>query len=152
VGLRLNKYLQKAKRNFAKGGKMKEQANIKRICFISTILYVSILASIFIFLTFLSNVNAADVTVALNPKKDQSAVGYRIYYGTCSGIYTSKIDTGNVKHIRIRDLNKSQTYYFTATTYDHDGNESRFSEKVVYDPSLIHIRKGWVTDKVKINI
>ena len=131
---------------------MEEQGKIQRVCYISTILYVLILASIALFLTFLSNANAADVTLALDLKKDSEIAGYRIYYGTCSGIYTSRIDAGKLTKIIISDLNDGQIYYFTATTYDHNGNESSFSEEAVYNPSVINVQKGRIPDKVKINI
>jgi hypothetical protein len=131
---------------------MEEQGKIQRFCYISTILYVLILASIILFLTFLSNANAADVTLALDPKKGSGIAGYRIYYGTCSGIYTSRIDAGKLTNIRISDLNDGQIYYFTATTYDHNGNESSYSEEAVYNPSLINVQKGRISEKVKINI
>jgi hypothetical protein len=131
---------------------MEEQGKIQRFCYISTILYVLILASIILFLTFLSNANAADVTLALDPKKGSEIAGYRIYYGTCSGIYTSRIDAGKLTNIRISDLNDGQIYYFTATTYDHNGNESSYSEEAVYNPSLINVQKGRISEKVKINI
>jgi hypothetical protein len=131
---------------------MEEQAKMQRFCFISTLLYVSILASIVLFLTFLSNANAADVTLALNPKKSLNIAGYRIYYGTCSGIYTSRIDAGKVNTIRIPGLDNGQTYYFTATTYDHNVKESSFSEEVIYNPYLLNLQRGRISDRVKMNI
>ena len=105
---------------------MEEQNKIKRISIISTIIYVAILASIVLILKLQSGADAADVTLAWNPKQGPDIAGYRIYYGTCSGIYTSRIDAGKVTNLRISDLNKGQTYYFAATTYDHNGRESNF--------------------------
>jgi hypothetical protein len=135
-----------ARRNLSRGGQMEEQNKIKRICIISTIFYVSILASIVLILRLQSGTEAADVTIAWNPKQSSDIAGYRIYYGTCSGIYTSRIDAGKATNIRISDLNKSQIYYFTATTYDRDGYESSFLEEAVYDPSSTNVENGRIWD------
>jgi len=131
---------------------MEEQLRMQRIGFISVVLYVLILASIVILLRFMSDANAADVTLAWAPKKSPDIAGYRIYYGTCSGIYTSRVDAGKTTNIRISDLQKTHTYYFTATTYDHNGNESSFSEEFVYSPSVSDAQKGRIAQKVRINI
>ncbi len=125
---------------------MEEQNKIKRICIISTIIYVAILASIVIILRLQSGADAADVILAWNAKQSPSIAGYRIYYGTCSGIYTSRIDAGKVTNLKISDLNRGQTYYFTATTYDHDGYESSFLDEAVYDPSSNNVENGRIWD------
>jgi hypothetical protein len=135
-----------------RGGKMEEQNKIKRICIISTIFYVAILASIVLILKFQSGADAANVTLSWVPKNGSDIAGYRIYYGTCSGIYTSRIDAGKVSNVKISDLNKGQTYYFAATTYDHKGNESNFLQEAVYDPSSTAglIKRISDADKIKI--
>ncbi len=142
VGLRLN----------TRGGQMEEQNKIKRISIISTIIYVAILASIVLILKLQSGADAADITLSWVPKNGPDIAGYRIYYGTYSGIYTSRIDAGKVSNIRISDLNKGQTYYFAATTYDHNGNESNFLQEAVYDPSSIAGQINRITDAKKIKI
>ncbi len=131
---------------------MEEQNKIKRICIISTIIYVAILASIVIILRLQSGADAADVTLAWNAKQSPDIAGYRIYYGTSSGIYTSRIDAGKVSNVRISDLNKGQTYYFAATTYDHNGNESNFFQEAVYNPSSTTGQIKRLSDAEKIKI
>ena len=84
---------------------MEEQNKIKRISIISTIIYVAILASIVLILRLQSGADAADVTLAWNAKQGPDIAGYRIYYGTCSGIYTSRIDAGKVTNLRIDAAN-----------------------------------------------
>jgi len=56
--------------------------------------------------------------------------GYKLYYGTTSGNYTSNIDIGNVTTYQINNLTDGLTYYFAATAYDTSGNESSFSNEV----------------------
>ena len=49
--------------------------------------------------------------------------GYKVYYGTTPGVYTSLV-VGDVNSYQIVGLTKGQTYYFTVTAYDTNGNES----------------------------
>ena len=55
--------------------------------------------------------------------------GYKVYYGTASGSYTTTIDAGNVTTYTVGNL-FSGTYYFAATAYDTSGNESSYSNEV----------------------
>ena len=54
-------------------------------------------------------------------------VGYKIYYGTASGVYTHSVDVGNVTTYTLTGLTKGQVYYTAATAYDTSGNESGYS-------------------------
>ncbi len=55
--------------------------------------------------------------------------GYKIYYGTSPGNYTTSIDIGNVTTYTITNLSTG-TYYFTVTAYDSSGIESSYSNQV----------------------
>ena len=55
--------------------------------------------------------------------------GYKVYYGTTPGTYTS-IDVGNVNSYQVNDLTNGQTYYFAVTDYDSNGIESDYSTVV----------------------
>jgi len=55
--------------------------------------------------------------------------GFKIYYGSGSGQYTSVVNVGNVTSYV---LNLSQgTYYFAVTAYNTSGNESVYSNEVL---------------------
>lgn len=56
--------------------------------------------------------------------------GYRIYYGTSSGVYGTATDVGNVITSIITNLTDGAIYYFAVTAYDLSGNESNFSNEV----------------------
>ncbi len=58
-----------------------------------------------------------------------SLAGYKVYYGTAPGVYTS-IDVGNVSSYQVVGLTKGQIYYFTVTDYDANGVESDYSTVV----------------------
>ena len=56
--------------------------------------------------------------------------GYKIYYGTSSGNYSTVITVGNVTTYTVTGLTDNITYYFATTAYDSSGNESAFSNEV----------------------
>lgn len=66
------------------------------------------------------------------------ATGYKVYYGTASGVYTgigategnSPIDVGNVTTFTLHNLISNQNWYFAVTAYNAQG-ESGFSNELV---------------------
>ena len=50
--------------------------------------------------------------------------GYKIYYGTTSGVYTQTINVGNVTTHKITRLPRGAAYYFVVTAYNQAGFES----------------------------
>ncbi len=78
--------------------------------------------------------SAAEVTLALNPNSTVDPTGYRLLWGQESGKYTGDIDLGSkprdVKFTVPIDLESGKTYYFVATAYDGQGNESSYSKEV----------------------
>lgn len=56
--------------------------------------------------------------------------GYRVYYGTATGVYGTVIDVGNISCYVVSGLTVGLTYYFAATAYDTGANESDFSNEV----------------------
>jgi len=70
---------------------------------------------------------AASVTLTWSPSPDPTVVGYNIYYGLASGVYTWSNNVGNVTNFTITNLAPDTTYYFAATSYDILGVESVYS-------------------------
>jgi hypothetical protein len=61
---------------------------------------------------------------------------YWLYYGTQSGIYTTRVDVGAVTTYMVSGLTSGATYYFAVTAYDRTDNvESAFSNEVSAMPS-----------------
>lgn len=56
--------------------------------------------------------------------------GYKVYYGTASGVYTNSVDVGHVTSTIIDGLESGATYSFSITAYDSSGNESDFCTEV----------------------
>ena len=75
---------------------------------------------------------AASVTLAWTPSPDASVVGYRLYWGASSRVYSNSVTVGNVRTSTIPDLGMSTFYVFAATAYDSSGVESEFSNEVAY--------------------
>ena len=75
---------------------------------------------------------AAEVSLAWDANSEADLAGYNIYYGTASGDYIHRIDVGPATEYTVVDLDDGGTYYFAATAYDRDGNESAYSAELVH--------------------
>src|SRR4029077_1415566 len=74
----------------------------------------------------------ADVTLAWDPDSDPSVVGYRLYSGTASGVYTQTTEAGSATSMVISNLAAGKTYYFAVTGYNSSAVESAFSNQISY--------------------
>jgi uncharacterized repeat protein (TIGR02543 family) len=77
---------------------------------------------------------AVQVTLAWDASTDPNVVGYKIHYGTASGNYPAVVNVGNKTTYTITNLPAGTVYYFAATGYDSSGQESGYSNEVVYPP------------------
>lgn len=75
-------------------------------------------------------IRAGRVTVEWDRNKGSGVAGYMLYYGTNSEEYQFSVDVGNNTSCVISGLEEGKTYYFAATAYDMDDNESNFSAQV----------------------
>jgi hypothetical protein len=73
-----------------------------------------------------------NVNLAWTPSSDPTVVGYFVYYGSASGIYTQSISLGNVTSAVISGLQDGTTYFFVVRAYDILGLESVPSNEVSY--------------------
>ncbi len=69
---------------------------------------------------------AAEVGVAFDPNPDSRVVGYKLYYGTTQNSY-EMINLGSKTGHVFSNLQAGATYYFAATAYDAQGNQSNYS-------------------------
>lgn len=56
--------------------------------------------------------------------------GYKVYYGTTPGVFTSIVVVGPASSYQVTGLAKGEVYYFAVSAYDSSGNESDLSEIV----------------------
>lgn len=82
--------------------------------------------------TTLQALATQSVTLAWNPSISPNIIGYDIYYGGVSGIYTNEIFVGNVTNITVPGLVDGGTYYFVATAVNGSGIQSSFSSQLTY--------------------
>jgi hypothetical protein len=98
------------------------------------IVQIHVLAAALIIAAFAASANQRqfNVTLAWDPSPDSSVAGYRLYDGVTTGTYTNVIDVGNATTAMVSNLVSGVTYFFAATAYDTNGQESVFSDEVSY--------------------
>jgi hypothetical protein len=94
------------------------------------------------------------VTLAWNPVINASVAGYKVYYGSVSGNYTSVTSVGNVTNVTVSGLTEGATYYFATTSLSTSGLESGYSSEVPYTVpgSSLPAPFTIITQKVTANI
>ena len=81
------------------------------------------------YICLLSNLIAADVSLAWDPSDSPGVTGYRLGYGTASGQYGTVVDVRKVTTWTVSNLAPG-TYYFAVKAYDSTGLESEYSAEV----------------------
>lgn len=72
----------------------------------------------------------ASVTLTWSANSESDLQGYRVYYGTSNGNYTTNVDVGNVTSYTVNGLSTGFTYYFAIKAMDTSGNLSGYSNQV----------------------
>ena len=72
------------------------------------------------------------VTLTWVPSTDTAVAGFKVYYGPATQTYTNSLTLGLVTNVTVDGLVEGATYYFAATTYGTNGNESGFSNEAIY--------------------
>jgi hypothetical protein len=91
-----------------------------------------------LFAAFLSSSRAIAAVPSLewDPNPEPYVVGYNVYIGEKSRVYTRVIDVGQQTSVPLTNLNPGVTYYFAVTAYDTSRLESPFSDEVSYTPRI----------------
>jgi hypothetical protein len=72
------------------------------------------------------------VALGWNSSPDPTVVGYYLYYGGATGVYTNKVDVGTNTIFSVTGLVPGSTYYFTTTAYNAARMESAQIPEVSY--------------------
>ncbi|HEV2392705.1 MAG TPA: hypothetical protein VG146_10125 [Verrucomicrobiae bacterium] len=75
---------------------------------------------------------ASNVTLAWDATTDATVVGYNVYSGTASRVYTNLTPAGLATSLTLSNLAPGATYYFAATTFTATGLESDYSVEASY--------------------
>lgn len=74
------------------------------------------------------------VTIGWTANTEPDLAGYKVYYGTTTGVYVqakgSGVNAGMVTEYAIGGLKAGTTYFVAVTSYDKSGNESGYSAQV----------------------
>ena len=99
----------------------------------------ALLLSLFVVAGLLVSVSAQAATVQWSPNPESNIAGYKLSYGTQTGVYTTSIDVGNVTTYNLT-LTPGTRYFVVLQAYNTAGLYSPYSTEVVYDappgPSL----------------
>jgi hypothetical protein len=78
---------------------------------------------------------STQVTLMWDAPADLTNVaGYKVHYGTSTGVYPNVIDAGNSTSVIVTGLQPGVTYYFVAASYNSGGTESTYSNEVSFTP------------------
>ncbi len=70
--------------------------------------------------------------MAWNPSTASGVAGYAFYFGSQSGVYTSRFDVGTNTEITLDGLTAGHTNFFAVTAYNAALIESPYSPEVAY--------------------
>jgi hypothetical protein len=75
--------------------------------------------------------SAGTIKLAWDPVGDTDLAGYKVYYGTSSGVYTGSTSVGNQTSADVINLQDCKVYYLAVKAVDANGNESpAFSNEI----------------------
>ena len=75
-----------------------------------------------------------NVTLAWDKSPSANVIGYRLYWGVTTRMYTNMINAGTNLTATVSNLLAGTTFYFAATAYNAALNESTFSNEAQYTP------------------
>ena len=76
--------------------------------------------------------HTAEVTLGWDANQEADLDGYKVHYGTTSKSYSHSVDVGDMTSCAISGLQAGVIYYFAASAYDSQNNESDYSQEVAY--------------------
>lgn len=74
------------------------------------------------------------INLIWNANPEPELAGYKVYYGTASGVYTQSVDMGNQTTAALTNLSVGVTYFSVVTAYDAQRLESPPSVEISFTP------------------
>lgn len=72
-----------------------------------------------------------NIRISWEPSTSPNIIGYKVYYGIQSGVYSGLVDAGNSTIATVSHLKVNHPYFFAVTSYDSNG-ESTFSNEISF--------------------
>lgn len=76
-----------------------------------------------------------DIHISWSENTEPDLLGYKLYYGEESRRYRYAIPVGKETEFTLSELPEFPTIFFAVTAYDHNGNESDYSEELAIENS-----------------
>jgi len=95
----------------------------------------SIVLLAFVFLVNVSSVKATTLgggSFSWDAVSDPSVSGYKVYWGTQSGVYDHWVDAANVTALTISEFTQGVEYFSAVTAYSATGEESGYSAEISF--------------------
>jgi len=83
-----------------------------------------------------ADIPAPAVSLAWNPNPEPDVAGYKVHFGTRSGVYSEVIDVPGTNSIRLPQLFMGFTYYVAVSAYDTEGLEGPRSAELAVTAAL----------------
>lgn len=96
----------------------------------------SIVIAIFIVALYAVAAGAAQIQVTWNANTESDLAGYKVYFGTAPGQYSTPV-TVTAPSYTFQGATDKTTYYVAVSAFDTSGNESALSDEVsIYVPDV----------------
>lgn len=83
------------------------------------------------------------ILVSWDANSEEDLMGYKVYFGHSTGVYSIPIDVGNVTSYQIPNVPEAVPYFVVVTAYDVAGNESGFSQEAFIEtPDIVPATPG----------
>lgn len=94
--------------------------------------FSSLISALLLICSALVVQSAEIVILAWDRNPEPDVIGYRVYFGTTTGVYPGLLDVGNATEAVLDSLAGETTYYVVVTAYNTAGLESEFSEEITF--------------------
>ncbi len=84
---------------------------------------LAVLTSPFILSSTVYAVEAPPVSLSWNANPESNIAGYKLHFGTQSGVYTNVVDVGKTTQTQLPMLQMGSTYYLAVSAYNSAGLE-----------------------------
>lgn len=82
-----------------------------------------------------AEIPAPPVSLAWSPNPETDIAGYKVYFGTVSGNYTTAFDAGDVTQATLPPMILGKTYYVAVRAYDRESLEGPLSAELTITAS-----------------